>query len=502
MSADTHDADATQGAPPAPAAPAAPASRQPLPPQLRRVIAAVVLGSVMIFLDSTIVNVALRTLSERLGSSLAGIQWVVTAYLLALAAVIPASGWLSARFGAKRLFTASVLAFTAASVACALSTTTAELISFRAVQGAAGGLALPVGQAIVMRESGPALMARTMSAIGIPTILMPVIGPTLGGLVLEHASWRWIFYLNVPVGIAAAALAHRLLPADPPGPGRAGRLDVLGLLLVVLGSVGITYGLAEVGSDGHPGSAKVLGSLVGGALLLAAFVLRTLKAAHPLVDLRLYRSPAYSAASLTTVAVGAAAFGAIILMPLYFQIVRGESTVGTGLLLIPQGAGTTVAIWLGARLNDRLGGGPTSLLGGVISIVGTVPFLFLGAHTDYWLLGAAMAVRGFGVGVCAMPAMTSAYRAIPPSKIGDATVQLSVLQRIGGSVGTAAFAVVLQRHLAHAHGVGGAADSFAASFWWVLAVAVAATLPAVLLTGAERRTAAAQAAKGAEPAAG
>lgn len=484
MSAETHDAPPAAGTPPAPN------PRQPLPPELKRVIGAVILGSVMIFLDSTIVNVALRTLSVRLDSPLSTVQWVVTGYLLALAAVIPASGWLAARFGAKRLFTASVVVFTAASVACALATTTGELIAFRAVQGAAGGLTLPIGQAILMRASGPALMARTMSTIGIPTILMPVIGPTVGGLILQHASWRWIFYLNVPIGVAAAVLAIRLLPADTPGADRAGRLDVVGLLLVVLGSVGITYGLAEVGSDGHLGSARVLTTLVGGALLLAAFVPRTLRSAHPLVDLRLYRSPAYSAASLTSFAMGAAAFGAIILMPLYFQIVRGEGTVSTGLLLVPQGAGATVAIWLGARLNDRLGGGPTSLIGGVISIVGTVPFILIGAHTDYWYLGAAMVVRGFGVGVCAMPAMTSAYRAVTPAKIGDATVQLSVLQRIGGSVGTAAFAVVLQRHLAGAGSPGSQAHAFAVSFWWVFGVAVAATLSALLLTAAERRTAA------------
>ncbi|MFE2410972.1 DHA2 family efflux MFS transporter permease subunit [Kitasatospora sp. NPDC059408] len=466
-------------------APPAPPQATTFSPELKKVITAVILGSVMTFLDSTIVNVALRTLSLKLDSSLADIQWVVTAYLLALAAVIPASNWAATRFGAKRLYTASIVVFTLASIACGLASNTGQLIAFRAIQGAAGGLTMPIGQMILMRKSGPALMAKVMSTIGIPTILMPVVGPTVGGLILEHYSWQWIFFINLPIGILATYLAIRLLPSDTKS--EAGKLDFLGLALIVLGSIGLTYGLAEAGTTGSLGSAKVLISLVVGAALVLAFVLRTLSVENPLVDLRLYKNAAYSSASLTTFTIGAAVFGAIILMPLYFQIVRHEDAVHTGLLLIPQGSGAAIAMVLGARLIDKLGSGPTSFIGGMVSIVATLPFVAIGSDTNYWYLGTAMVVRGFGIGLCAMPAMTAAYRAVSPMKIGDATVQLSVLQRVGGSVGTAIFAVILQNHLSGAADQADQASAFGTSFWWVLGVAVAATTPTLLLTAAEKK---------------
>jgi EmrB/QacA subfamily drug resistance transporter len=457
-------------------------------PVLRRVLVVVILGSIMSFLDSTIVNVALRSLSVNLHSNLATIQWVVTAYLLGLATMIPASGWAVGRFGAKRVYVLSIIVFTLASVACGLAQSAGQLIAFRAIQGAAGGLTLPVAQIIVVRLSGPKLMARVMSAIGIPTILAPIIGPAIGGLILQNAAWNWIFFVNLPIGVVTAILSLRMVPGDEPQ--RTAGLDVPGLAAVTLGFLAITYGLAQIGTEGHGAGPLIVGlSLAIGVVLLVVFVMHALRIGNPLVDVRLYKNKQYSAASLTTVCVGAALFGSIILMPLYFQLVRHESTIGTGLMLIPQGIGGAIAMVLGARLADRLGSGLTTLIGGAISIVATVPFMLIESGTSYWYLGAAMALRGFGIGTCAIPATAAAYRAISPMKISDATVQLGVLQRIGGSAGTAIFAVVLQRRLTGATDVTGQAAAFGTTFWWVLAVAIVATAPALLLTAAERRSA-------------
>ncbi|GAB2469338.1 MDR family MFS transporter [Xylanimonas ulmi] len=471
--------------------PSAPdAGREPFSPALRKVIAVTTLGAFMVFLDSTVVNVALQTLTKEWDTSLSTIQWLVTAYLLAMTAVIPISGWFGARWGAKRVFIAAIAVFTLASLACALATSVEQLIAFRALQGI-GGIAVPVSQAILVRAAGPRLMARVVSVSGIPVIMAPVIGPTLGGLLLQHVGWESIFLVNIPIGMITVLLAVRLLPGDTIT--HPGKLDVPGLVTIVAASVGLTFGLSEIGNSGHATSAKVLVPLVSGALLLASFIVVSLRRAKPLLDLRLFKDQTYSAASLTNFFMGALSLGAVILMPLYFQTVRGEDAVATGLLLIPQGVGIAVALLRVARFVDKFGSGPVALVGGLISIVGTVPFVLIGDTTSYWWIGVAMVVRGFGIGTCAVPAVTAAFRAVSPMKIPDATVQLNVGQRIGGSLAAAILAVVLQRQLQSAHLPADQANGFGVAFWWTLGIGAAAALPAVLLAVVERRTAAAAA---------
>ncbi len=180
---------------------------------------------------------------------------------------------------------------------------------------------LPVGQIILVKAAGPRALPRLMSMIGVPIILAPVFGPTIGGLLIEHAGWEWIFFVNIPIGIVAVALGRRLLPADEPE--HAGKLDALGLALIATGLVGVTYGLAETGTTGTIASPHVLVPLIGGIALVATFLIRSLRIPEPLLDIRLFSNRAFAAAAFTTFCLGAALFGAMILMPLYFQTVRG-----------------------------------------------------------------------------------------------------------------------------------------------------------------------------------
>src|SRR4051812_20718062 len=237
-------------------------------PRLWRIAIVVILGAIMSVLDTTIVNVALDTLSKDLHTSLDGIQWVVTGYMLALAAVIPVTGWAASRFGARRLYIISLVLFTLGSALCGLAWSSGSLIAARVLQGLGGGMLMPIGQMILVRAAGPRNLARVMSAIGVPIVLAPVFGPTLGGVLIEHAGWQWIFFVNLPIGIAAVFAALRLLPRDEAAPAKAGKLDAIGLGLVAGGLVGVTYGLAQSGSAGSlTASAVMVPFLIGVALV-------------------------------------------------------------------------------------------------------------------------------------------------------------------------------------------------------------------------------------------
>jgi EmrB/QacA subfamily drug resistance transporter len=459
--------------------------------QVWRISAVVIIGSIMSILDTTIVNVALATLSRELHATIAQIQWVVTGYMLSLAAVIPITGWAARRFGAKRVYLVSLVLFTAGSALCGLSSSTTELIVFRVIQGVGGGMILPIGQLMMAEAAGPKRMGRVMSIVAVPAMLAPILGPTIGGLILDNASWRWIFYVNLPIGMIAVVAALRILPKVEPGP--ADRLDLRGLLLMATGLPLLTYGLAEIGVTGGFTAAKVVLPILVGILLIGAFVIHALRIPKPLLNLRLYRRPTFSSASFAMFCLGAALFGGMILLPLYWQGVRHESVVDTGLLTAPMGLGMALAMPLAGKLTDRLGGGPLALFGVVVTTVATVPFGLIGAHTSIVWLSIAMLVRGAGVGFAFMPAMAAAFASLERAELPDATPQMNVLQRVGGSIGTAVLAVVLQRALAGVHTLSGAASAYGTAFWASVGLTALAIGPCVILVRAERR---ARAAKG------
>jgi EmrB/QacA subfamily drug resistance transporter len=461
-----------------------------------RVSAVVIVGSIMSILDTTIVNVALDTLGRELHSTIAQIQWVVTGYMLALAAVIPITGWAARRFGAKRVYLVSLVLFTMGSALCGLATSTNELIVFRVIQGLGGGMILPIGQLMMAEAAGPKRMGRVMSIVAVPAMLAPILGPTIGGLILDNMSWRWIFYVNVPIGVIAVIAALRILPTVKPQP--AGALDYRGLALMATGLPLLTYGLAEIGTTGSFTATKVVVPIVLGLALIAAFAVHALRIKNPLLNLRLYRRPTFSSASFAMFCLGAALFGGMILLPLYWQGIRHESVVDTGLLTAPQGLGMALIMPLAGRLTDRLGGGPLALFGVILTTVATIPFGMIGAHTSILYLSVAMFVRGLGIGFAFMPAMAAAFAALDRSELSDATPQLNVLQRVGGSIGTAVLAVVLQRALEGAHTLPAQAAAFGTAFWASAGLTALAVVPCIILVRAERRARTEKAATGAD----
>jgi EmrB/QacA subfamily drug resistance transporter len=456
----------------------------PIDAYVWRISAVVIVGSIMSILDTTIVNVALDTLHRELHATIADIQWVVTGYMLSLAAAIPVTGWAARRYGAKRVYLLSLVLFTAGSALCGFATSTTELIGFRVLQGIGGGMILPIGQLMMAEAAGPKRMGRVLSIAVVPAMLGPILGPTIGGLIVDNVSWRWIFFVNVPIGLIAVVSALRVLPR--PTTGDAGKLDIQGLLLLATGLPLVTYGLAEIGVTGGVSSAKVIIPCLSGLALIAAFIWHALHASRPLLDVRLYRRSTFSSASVAMFCLAAALFGSLVLLPLYWQGVRHESVLDTGLLTAPQGLGMALVMPLAGKLADKRGGGPLALFGTSLTALLTIPFALIGAHTSIALLSVAMLVRGAGIGFAFMPAMTAAFAALDRSELSDATPQLNVLQRVGGSIGTAVLAVVLQRALSGAHTLSAMAAAYGTAFWFAVGITAVAIIPCIILLRAER----------------
>jgi EmrB/QacA subfamily drug resistance transporter len=460
-----------------------------LSPEIIRVAIVVIVGAIMSILDTTIVNVALESLSHDLDAPLSTIQWVASGYLLALASVIPLTGWAAERFGSRRVWMTMVSAFVVTSALCGAAWSAESLIAFRVLQGLAGGMIMPIGMITLAQAAGPQRVGRVMSVVGVPMLLGPVLGPILGGLLVTHLSWRWIFFVNLPIGLVGLVLAARLLPA-----GRAegrhagpGRLDWRGLLLLSPGLALVVFGLSEVSTHGSVTFARALPVLAGVALVVA-FALRAWRTPAPVVDVRLFADRAFAAAAVTVFLVGAALFGSLLILPLYFQIARDLSPLQAGLLMAPQGLGAAIGMNRAGRLTDRIGGGPVAIAGLFALMLGTIAFTQVDAATPYWLLEVSLVARGVGLGFTMMPAMAAAYSTLERWQVPRATPMLNVMQRVGGSLGTAVLAVVLQQQLARAgrQGADAVAAAFAHTYWWAMAITAVALVPAFVLARAQR----------------
>lgn len=402
----------------------------------------IVLGGFMVGLDTSLVNVGLTAIATDLHASLPRVQWITSGYLLALAAALPAGPWLQRRFGSSRVWFVALLGFVTASLLCAVAPGLSVLVFARVVQGMAGGLLVPTGQAIVAKAVGPANMGKVMSSAGLVLVLAPAIGPALGGLLIETTSWRWLFAVNIPVGLLAAILARRVLPHTDFDVGAT--LDVVGLLLLSSALPALSLGLTHLHLSRDQGSFGLMSTALG-ALLFVIFVVAALhprRSAAALIDIRLFRSARYTVAQFTVFFTGLNLFGGLILLPLYYEALRSFSAFTTGLLLMAYGLGAMAALPIAGRLSDRLGGGVTCVIGLSITIIATLPFVFLPSDASLIIVESLQALRGIGVGMAGLPAMTSAFRAAPDN-LADATTTANILQRVGGSLGSAMIVLII-----------------------------------------------------------
>ncbi|MGW4353996.1 DHA2 family efflux MFS transporter permease subunit [Nocardia sp. NPDC004582] len=422
---------------------ATPADPGTIPAHVWRTAAVVVFGAVMGMLDTSLVNIGLRTIGADLGASLATIQWVASGYLLALGVSLTVCGWLGRRIGLTRLWLGALIAFTVASTACALAPNAGWLIGLRILQGLAAGLMIPAGQAILGQAAGPQRMGRVMGVVGIAVVGAPAIGPTIGGLMLAHWSWEWLFLINIPFGLAGVALGLRYLPRSG---GTAGQpLDVVGLVLAGGGVSAVVYGLSEVGVAGSVTALPVWLPVLLGVAGLAGFLVRARRNTQPLLDIGLFGNRVFTAATTAGFFAGGAMFGVMVLLPLYFQELHGTGLVRTGVDLLGFGLGGVVMLPLGGRLTDRFGGGRVAVLGNLAVAAAVLPLAFLPVDANGILIQFLLFAAGLATAVGAMPLVSAAYAAVRRDQLPDATVLVNILQRVGGAVAVALVAVILSR---------------------------------------------------------
>lgn len=410
-----------------------------------KIAGVVVLGAIMSILDITVVTVAIPKFQETFDTTYAIAAWSMTGYTLALATVIPLTGWAADRFGTKRLYMAALIFFVLGSVLCSFAWSIETLIAFRVIQGLGGGMLMPLGMTIMTHAAGPHRIGRVMAVLGVPMLLGPILGPILGGWLIDSFSWHWIFLINLPIGIVALILAWVIFPKDRPEPSES--FDFLGMLLASPGLALFLFGVSSIPEAGTVAAKRVLIPAIIGLILMIAFVFHALRAKHPLIDLRLFQNKSLRYAVLTMTLFAMAFFGSGLLLPSYLQQVRGETTLMAGLLIAPQGLGAMLTMPFAGRLVDKIGPGKIVLTGITVIAIGMAFLTQVTATTPMWALIGALFVMGLGMGCTMMPTMTAAIQTLTHAQVARGSTLMNIINQTAGSIGTATMSVVLTNFL-------------------------------------------------------
>ncbi len=410
------------------------------------IVAAIfVFGLFMDLLDTTIVNVALPTLATEFNTDNAGLEWVITAYLLSLAVWIPASGWMGDRFGTKRIFILALTLFTLGSFLCGEAQSLNQLIFFRVLQGVGGGMLTPVGTAMLYRAFPPHERAKASAVLVIPVAIAPTIGPVLGGLLVDGPGWRWIFRVNLPIGIAGIVFAWKFLKEHvEPNPGK---FDIPGFVLSAAGLPLLLFGVAEGPARGWS-STVVVGSIVAGVVLLTTLVIVELRVPEPLLALRLYKDRMFRVASIVNFLVMGGMLGVIFLLPLFLQQLRGLSATQSGLTTFTQALGMIVMARFTSRIYPKVGPRRLVIAGMALTAVTTACFLFIGLDTSLWWIRGIMFGRGLAMGIAMIPLQAAMFSQISSRDSGQASALSQTSRQVAGSVGVAMLATILSERVA------------------------------------------------------
>lgn len=449
-----------------------------------RVAIILVVGALAPLFDSTMVNVALHTIAADMKSDISIVQWITTGYVLAMGLAVPISGWGTKRFGGKRTYTFSLIIFLMGSVCSMLSWNIGSMVAFRIIQGIGAGLMMPTLQTVLVQVAEGRNLGKIMSIVSIPAVLGPILGPVLGGIIVSGLNWRAIFWVNIPICIVAILLALWGIPADKLSDKKAS-LDVVGLVLLSPAFAFLIYGIAQISQHGSLSSSGVYIPIIIGIVLMASYVIYALNTKRePALNVKMFKSVNFTASNILLIFSGIITNGAMLILPLYYQEVRGASALSAGLWMIPQGIGMLLTrSWVG-KVADRDGSRNIVLISLAATAIGTLPFAFASTDTNLVFLSIALLIRGAGLGGLFIAIMMSAYIGFQKEQIPHVSIATRIFQTIGGAFGSAILATVLQRHMvghvgSDLHAVAGA---FNVSFWWAIGLTVVALIPTLFLT--------------------
>lgn len=408
-------------------------------------LTAVIFGMFMVILDSTVVNVAMNTLTKDMHSTISTMQWTITGYTLAVSAVIPLAGWMMDHFGAKKVFIISIILFTLGSLLCSFATTPAQLVAFRVIQGLGGGMVAPIGFAMVFRIAPPNKIGALMGMIGIPMLLGPALGPLLAGYFVEYQTWHWIFLINVPVGILAVILAFKFLPHFDRK--SVPKLDIKGMILAPIAFSMLAYGVSQ-STKGWTNSSTLMGLMVGGVALIL-FVIVELNHSDPIIELKVFRSAGFALGAVTTWLMQIALFGMFLIIPLYLQTIKGYTPLETGLVIFPQAVASGLMMPFSGKLYDRFGVRPLAIVG--LAIVAgtlfTLSTLSINSSKIFFVL--CQISMGIGMGTTMMPLNTHVLQSAPRELVNRVTPLTSAAQQIMVSFAVAGMISFLTSRTTH-----------------------------------------------------
>ena len=406
-----------------------------------KVLISVVFGIFLIILDTTVVNVAFQTLRREYGATLNDAQWIISVYTLSLGIVTPISGYLADRFGPKRIYTTGLAIFALSSLACGLAPSLPVLIIARAIQGIGGGLAQPLGPAFIYRTFPAKEQGMALGFFGIALVLAPALGPILGGWLVDIDMWRWIFFINIPIGIVGFVVSSRWLPIDTAQ--RVVKADPLGIATASIGFGSVLYASSLVANYGWTDATVLTWYAVGAAAIISWIIVELYVAKEPMLDLRLFRSPTFAMANLIGYVSVVALFGAEFLMPVYLQALRGYSAFESGLTLLPLAIAAGITTPLAGRFFDKIGPRPLITIGFTILVINTWQFTQIQADTSITTIMVLLALRGVALGMTVQTTFATALSSAPAPKLARASSLVNGTRFVVQSIGVAILATVL-----------------------------------------------------------